>query len=220
MANILTKSIGKKLIMSISGLFLILFLVLHVGINALSLISPEAYQAGCDFMALPIVTVMVPILAGGFIIHILYGIILSINNLKARGKTRYAVPNKAAATSWSSKNMLVLGIIIICFIVLHLQHFWANMQLKDFQGLEPDNPNMLLANTFGRYWVTGLYLVWFAALWFHLTHGIWSALQTIGLNNKTWMKPLHIISYLFATLICGLFALVAVTACLRTNGII
>ena len=100
MANIFTSSIGKKLIMSISGLFLIVFLLVHLTINSLSLISEEAFKAGCDFMALPFVTVMVPVLAAGFIIHIIYAFYLSYTNLKARGTERYAVTNKGAADSW------------------------------------------------------------------------------------------------------------------------
>ena len=93
MANIFTSSIGKKLIMSVTGLFLIIFLLLHATINGLSLISADAFRAGCDFMALPIITVMVPILAAGFIIHIIYAIYLSWTNYKARGNNRYAVAN-------------------------------------------------------------------------------------------------------------------------------
>ena len=113
MANIFTSSIGKKLIMSISGLFLILFMFIHAFVNALSLISDEAFDAGCEFMALPIVTVMVPVLAAGFIVHIVYAFILNYMNLKARGPQRYAVANKAKTDDWASKNMLVLGIIVL-----------------------------------------------------------------------------------------------------------
>ena len=96
MANIFCTSIGKKLIMSISGLFLILFLFVHATINAFSLISPELFEMGCEFMALPIVGILVPVLAAGFIIHIVYAFILNLINYRARGKERYAVANKAA----------------------------------------------------------------------------------------------------------------------------
>ncbi len=223
MANIFTSSIGKKLIMSITGFFLIIFLLLHLFINSLSLVSEEAYQAGCDFMALPIVTVMVPILAAGFILHIIYAFYLSVLNLKARGKQQYAVKNKSKGDSWASRNMLVLGIIVIVCIALHLQDFWAHMQLKQFQGVPHDqlaNPNLLMYKTFASYRVTALYLFWFAALWFHLSHGFWSAFQSIGWNNDKWIKRLKVLSYIFSTLICGGFAIVAIVACLRANGIL
>ena len=223
MANIFTSSIGKKLIMSISGLFLIVFLLLHLTINALSLISEEAFQAGCDFMALPIITVMVPVLALGFIIHIIYGFYLSATNLKARGKERYAVAHKGAADNWASKNMLVLGIIVLGVLGFHLTHFWADMQLLQFQGVpheELANPNVLLLETFKSPVVVVIYVVWFAALWFHLTHGFWSAFHTIGWNNDTWIKRLKVISYIFATIIFVGFTAVAVVACLKANGLI
>lgn len=223
MANIFTSSIGKKLIMSISGLFLIVFLLLHLTINALSLISEEAFQAGCDFMALPIITVMVPVLAFGFIIHIIYGFYLSATNLKARGKERYAVAHKGEADNWASKNMLVLGIIVLGVLGFHLTHFWADMQLLQFQGVpheELADPNVLLLETFKSPVVVVIYVVWFAAIWFHLTHGFWSAFHTIGWNNDTWIKRLKVLSYVFATIIFVGFTAVAVVACLKAHGLI
>ena len=223
MANIFTSSIGKKVIMSVSGLFLIVFLLLHLTINALSLISEEAFQAGCDFMALPIITVMVPVLAFGFIIHIVYAFYLSATNLKARGKERYAVAHKGAADNWASKNMLVLGIIVLGVLGFHLTHFWADMQLLQFQGVpheELADPNVLLLETFKSPLVVVIYEIWFAAVWFHLTHGFWSALHTIGWNNDIWIKRLKVIGYVFATIIFVGFSLVAIVACLKANGVI
>ena len=85
MAKLFTSSIGKKLIMSITGLFMVLFITMHMCLNLTSVFSAETFEAVCEFMALPIVTIMVPILAAGFIFHILYAIILEIGNLKARG---------------------------------------------------------------------------------------------------------------------------------------
>ena len=225
MANILTSSIGKKLIMSISGLFLIVFLLLHVSINLFSVIdlftgsygSPDGlFKAGCDFMSLPIVTVMVPVLALGFLIHIFYGCYLTWTNLRARGGyCRYAVSSKAKTDSWASRNMIVLGIIILGFIAFHLTHFWADMQLKEFTGQEMSNPYALLDRTFGVWWVAILYLVWFGAIWFHLTHGFWSAFQTFGWNNMIWLKRLKVLSYIVATLFFLGFASVTVAVCIH-----
>lgn len=206
--------------MSVTGIFLIIFLLLHATINGLSLISPEAFNAGCEFMALPIVTVMVPILAAGFIIHIIYALYLSWTNYKARGTNRYAVANKSKTDNWAAKNMLVLGIIVLGVLAFHLTHFWADMQLLEFKGVEPtDNPYQLLEDTFGTWWVTALYIVWFVALWMHLTHGFWSAFHTLGWNNNVWIGRLKVISYIVATLIFLVFAAVAVVACLKANGI-
>ena len=223
MANIFTSSIGKKFIMSITGLFLIIFLTLHATINGLYLVSPDLFRAGCDIMALPVVTVMVPILALGFIIHIIYGIYLSWTNLKARGNQRYAVHNKSKTDNWAAKNMLVLGIIILGFIAFHLTHFWSDMQLQQFKGVPHEqltDPALLMTQIFGKVWVVVLYIIWFAAVWFHLTHGFWSAFHTLGWNNDIWIKRLKVISYIYASLLFIVFASVAIVACMRAHGII
>ena len=87
-------------------------------------------------------------------------------------------------------------------------------------GNEPENPNMLLEQTFGSPVITVIYIIWFAALWFHLTHGFWSAFQTIGFNNMIWIKRLKVLAYIFATIIFLGFTATALAACLRANGIL
>ena len=212
MANIFCTSIGKKLIMSISGLFLILFLFVHATINAFSLISPELFEMGCEFMALPIVGILVPVLAAGFIIHIVYAFILNLINYRARGKERYAVANKATTKDWGARNMLLLGIIVLGVLAFHLTHFWAHMQLPAWTGGEETNPVVLLGKTFGNPVVLAIYIVWFIALWFHLTHGFWSALQTLGWNNQIWLKRWKAISYVIATILVLVFIAVALNS--------
>lgn len=219
MANIFTSSIGKKLIMSISGLFLIVFMFVHAFVNALSLISDEAFNTGCEFMALPVVSVMVPVLAAGFIIHIVYAFILNYLNLKARGPQRYAVANKAKTDDWASKNMLVLGIIVLGVLAFHLTHFWAKMQLPMFLGQEYTHDGAaLLKATFKPLWVVIVYVVWFAALWLHMNHGFWSALHTLGLNNNIWMKRWKAVSFVISTILVVVFIAVAVNAYIAANG--
>ena len=222
-------SITKKLIMSISGLFLIVFLLLHMTINLFSVIDSFAgtygaadglFQKGCDFMALPIVTIMVPVLAAGFLVHIAYALILSYGNFKARGTERYAVANKTKAESWAAKNMLVLGVVVLGIVAFHLNHFWADMQLAEFQGHHAEDPYVLLNATFGNWiWVV-VYLVWFGALGFHLCHGFWSAFQSIGMSNKVWEKRLMYIGYVVVAIIVLGFSAVAINACLHANGIL
>ncbi len=231
MANVFTSSIGKKLIMSISGLFLILFLLLHLTINFFSVIDACAgdfvignedglFALGCKFMASPIIDIMVPILALGFIIHIFYACYLTYGNIQARGGyKRYEGGSNAVTESWAARNMFVLGIIVIGFIIFHLTHFWADMQLKEmFLGQEPEDPYFLLMRTFKHWWVVVLYLIWFGAIWFHLTHGFWSAFQTIGWSNKLWEKRLKVIGYIFATIIAVGMAIVAINACIQANS--
>lgn len=218
--SIFSSSIGKKLIMSISGLFLILFLTMHMVLNFTSVFSAEAFQAVCDFMALPIVSIMVPVLAFGFVIHIVYAFILTAGNLKSRGGLkRYEVATKTETDSWAAKNMIYLGAIVLLGLAVHLTHFWAKMQLQDFMGNEPQDPNMLLSQTFGNVWITILYLIWFVAIWLHLSHGFWSALQSIGWNNKIWLKRLKVISIVYVTLLMAGFAVTAIVACCRANGL-
>ncbi len=219
-------SITKKLIMSISGLFLIVFLLLHMTINFFSVIdtftgnygtAEGLFQAGCDFMALPIITIMVPVLAAGFLVHIVYAIILTYGNLKARGAQRYEVANKTKAESWAAKNMFVLGVIVLGLLAFHLNHFWAEMQLKEFMGEHAENPYLLLNTTFQNWWMVLIYIVWFVALGFHLCHGFWSAFQSIGMSNKVWEKRLMCIGYVFAAVIVLGFAATAINAWVQAN---
>ncbi len=239
MANFLTSSIGKKFIQSVSGAFLVIFLLLHGTINFFSVIdsmngvfgkvAPDAlrfstgdgwFQLGCDFMSTPFIDIMVPILALGFLIHICYGIWLSYENVVKRGGLkRYEVASKAKNDSWSAKNMAVLGVIILGFLAFHLTHFWAKMQLREFTGGEAENPYYLLIATFRNWWVLALYIVWFIAIWLHLNHGFWSMFQTIGWNNQKWLGRLKVISVVVSTLIILLFVATAVNAFIEGNCI-
>ncbi len=219
MGNIFTSSIGKKLIMSITGLFLILFLLIHLIANSAYLLGPESFDTIIAIMGSPVVVAMVPVLAAGFVIHIIYAAYLTLTNLKARGSERYAIPHKGKADSFASKNMFVLGLIVLGFLAFHLTHFWAKMQLPEFTGGEAENVNDLMTATFGNIWVVVAYAIWFGALWYHLTHGFWSAFQTVGLNNSKWLKRWQVIAYIYASFIFVGFLSIAVTAYLRANGI-
>ena len=237
MANFLTSSIGKKFIQSVSGAFLIVFLLLHGTINFFSVldslqgnfgkVAPDEFpythgdgwfQLGCDFMSSPFIKVMVPILALGFVIHILYGIWLTVDNYMRRGGLkRYEVASKAKNDSWSAKNMAILGILILGILGFHLTHFWAKMQLMEFMGSEPQNPYLLLLATFRSPWIVACYFVWFIALFLHLEHGFWSMFQTIGWNNKKWLPRLRWIGRIVAALIVLLFLATAVNAYIEAN---
>lgn len=231
---IFTSSIGKKFIQAVSGAFLILFLLLHGTINFFSVIDSFTgkfgiaaaddmlftegdglFKLGCDFMSTPIISIMVPVLAFGFAVHIIYGGWLTWRNVAARGGLkRYEVPSKAAADSWSAKNMVILGIMILGFLCFHLFHFWAKMQLPEMFGIGEfeNNPYLLLMATFGNRWVLLLYLIWFGAIWLHLIHGFWSMLQTVGWNGKIWFKRVKVIGVIVATVIVLLFVVTAVNA--------
>ena len=232
MANAFHYSIGRKFIQAVSGAFLIIFLLLHATINFFSVIDSFTgkfgvvanddklfsagdglFQLGCDFMSTPVITIMVPVLALGFLIHIGYGIYLSYYNMRARGGVkRYEVASKAKADSWASTNMLVLGIVILGIVFFHLTHFWADMQLKEFTGGEAEIPYLLLTTVFGSLFNLIVYLIWFVAVWYHLCHGFWSMFQTVGWSGSIWMKRLKVIGVIVATIICLMFVTVAVNA--------
>ena len=237
-----TSSIGKKFIQAVSGAFLVIFLLLHGTINFFSVIDTFTgkygavadddvlfsagdglFKLGCDFMSTPVISIMVPVLAQGFLVHILYGCWLTWQNVKARGGIRrYEVSSRAAADSWSARNMFILGIIILGGIGFHLTDFWARMQLPEMFGIGEyeNNPYLLLNLTFGRWWLLVLYLLWFVAVWFHLCHGFWSMFQTVGWNGSTWFCRVRVIGVIVATLIFLLFAATAINAFVQANFLI
>jgi succinate dehydrogenase / fumarate reductase cytochrome b subunit len=192
------------------------FLLLHLGINLAAVVSESAYNAACHFMDTNIfIQIMVPILALGFVIHIIYAFYLTLLNRRAR-PVKYAVGTATKASTWASRNMFVLGLIVLGFLAIHLSHFWAKMQLQHFLGGEAtENPYLEVKNTLSNPVWAAVYVVWFWALWFHLCHGFWSAFQTIGVNNRQWIPRLQIAARVFATLVAVGFTLIALYFCVR-----
>ena len=211
-------SVGKKLVMSLSGCFLVLFILFHMSMNLTAIISPEGYNAICAFLGANWYALAgTVVLAAGVLVHFVYALLLTLDNYRARGAQRYAVTAKEPGVSWSSKNMLVLGFIVVLGLLLHLVHFWSKMQLVELLGrhtnslgYSPADGAALIAFTFSKWYNVLLYLVWFAALWFHLTHGVWSMFQTAGWANDTWYPRLKCLANLVATLVFAGFAAVVV----------
>ena len=220
MSWLINSSIGRKFIMSISGLFLILFLVFHMVMNLVMVFSFEAYDMISEFLGANWYAIIgTLVLAAGFIVHILYASILTLQNRKARGNDRYAVSNNKDAT-WTSKNMYVLGFAVLAFLVLHMIQLWYNMQFKELIGA-PDaisHGSKLVIPLFKNPINVIIYLAAFVALWFHLTHGFWSALHSVGWNNTIWMKRLKAISYVVATILVVGYAVVPIYIYFFYNG--
>ena len=197
---LLNSSIGKKLIMSISGLFLVLFLLFHLSMNVAAVFSGEAYNMVCSLLGSNWYAVAATlVLAAGVVIHFVYAIILTLQNRKARGNDRYAINARPKGVEWASQNMFVLGLIVILFMLLHFSQFWYKMMFAELIGhhevalgsamVSPQDGAAFINYYFqGNAVITVLYLIWYVALWFHLTHGFWSAIQTIGWNNTIWMN--------------------------------
>ena len=207
-------SVGRKVVMSVTGLFLVLFVTFHALMNAVAVISFEAYDKICEFLGANWYAVAgTLVLAAGFAIHIIFAFWLTWQNRKARGNNRYAVNSRPKNVEWASQNMLVLGIIVCCFMILHLVQFWAEMQLHELRGLHVEPGTFYLKATFSQWWVLPIYLIGFAALWFHISHGFWSAFQTLGTANDKWIERWQCISKWWASIV---FILFAVEACYFT----
>ena len=223
-----SSSIGRKLVMSITGAFLILFVTFHALMNGVAIFWPAAYNVICEFLGANWYALVGSlILALGFILHIWYATWLTIQNRKARGSERYEVTSRPPQVEWSSKNMYVLGIVILAFLVLHLVHFWAKMQLAEICGFEVmDNGQAVpaaagtwfLQMTFSHVWVLIVYLIAFVALWFHMTHGFWSMFQSCGWNNDTWLPRLKAIGNWWATIVVGLFVIQAIVFTVKAHN--
>ena len=218
---LLNSSIGKKLIMSISGVVLVLFLLFHVSMNITAVFSESAYNMICSLLGANWYAVAATAgLAAIVAIHFLYAILLTWQNRKARGTDRYAVSERPANVEWASQNMFVLGVIVVGFLLLHFSQFWYKMMFTELLGhhevalgdqmVSPQDGAAFVKYYFSHLWVVVAYLIWYVALWFHLSHGIWSSIQTIGWNNKIWMNRWKVIGQVVATLICLGFAFVTI----------
>lgn len=214
-----TSSVGRKVIMSVTGIALVLFLTFHACMNVVALFSGDAYNMICEFLGSNWYAVAGTVVLVGLIaLHFIYATILTLQNLKARGNNRYAVVETPAKVEWASQNMFVLGLIVCLGWFLHLFNFWANMMGAEFYNggmalvgdYEATDGAGLIQFTFGNPIYAVLYLVWLAALWFHLSHGFWSAIQTLGVNNKVWFNRWKLIGNVYVTLVMLMFAAVVV----------
>ncbi len=205
--------------MSVTGIALVLFLTFHACMNVVVLFSGDAYNMICEFLGSNWYAVAGTVVLVGLIaLHFIYATILTLQNLKARGNNRYAVVETPAKVEWASQNMFVLGLIVCLGLFLHLFNFWANMMGAEFYNggmalvgeFEATDGAGLIQFTFGNPIYAVLYLVWLAALWFHLSHGFWSAIQTLGVNNKVWFNRWKLIGNVYVTLVMLMFAAVVV----------
>lgn len=215
MANKGLSSITKKLIMAVTGGALVFFLLFHASMNIVAIIKPEGYNKICEFLGANWYALVATAgLALLMVFHLIYAFVLSLQNYRARGKQRYAVVERQEGVSWASKNMLVIGAIVLLGLGLHLFNFWANMQLTEILhklGLERDLTHAAdgayhIKNIFACTGYSIAYLVWLAFLWFHLAHGVASVMQSIGWSNHVWQKRIEVIGKVIAAIIVIMFA--------------
>ncbi len=224
MSNFFSSSIGKKFLLSLTGLFLVMFLFIHLTLNALLLIDDggELFNAAAHFMATnPFIKIMEPMLAIGFIVHIIWASTITLQNQKARGKDRYASGNKTPDVAWASKNMYILGLVVLSFLIVHIAQFWVKIKITgdpllshtaiNIAGVhtEVENAYALVNQTFSMLWVVIVYVIGSLGLAYHLSHGFWSALQTFGLSNTFWRKRWSVVGTVVAWIIGVGFSLIA-----------
>lgn len=212
MGAYIKSSIARKLVMALSGLFLVLFLAQHFTINFTSVIAPDTFNEWSHFMGYnPLVQfVLQPILIAGVIVHFVMGIVLEIQNNKARPK-KYEKFKGSSNSSWVSRNMIITGLVVLAFLGLHMYDFWIHEMDYKYISAKPEDPTRYLAETVEKFedvWRTALYVISFVLLALHLWHGFASSFQTIGWNNK-YIPAARAFTRIYAVLIPLGFAFIA-----------
>jgi succinate dehydrogenase / fumarate reductase cytochrome b subunit len=209
--NAFSSSIGKKLIMGITGLFLILFLIVHCFINSLIFLNDGGliFNLGAHFMATNwLIRGSEVILMLGLIVHAVQGLRLTFQNQAAR-PVKYAVNNGNANSKWYSRSMGLLGTLLLIFLIVHLSNFWVvsrftGIPTEDVNGLE--NLYAVMQQTFQNIWIVVLYELAMVSLLYHLLHGFASAFQTLGWNHRKYSPLIKGIGVWYSIIISLLFA--------------
>jgi succinate dehydrogenase / fumarate reductase, cytochrome b subunit len=213
--NAFSSSIGKKLIMGITGLFLISFLVVHCFINSLIIVNDGGltFNMGAHFMGTNwIIRAMEVVLFAGLLAHIVQGFRLVFQNRAARPE-RYAVNNGAANSKWYSRSMGLLGTLLLIFLIVHISKFWVMSRFTGIPTVDANGNHDLFAvmvETFKNPWLVLLYVVAMVSLAYHLLHGFSSAFQTLGWNHKKYTPLIKGFGFWFSIIIPLLFALMPI----------
>ena len=213
MSGLIKSSIARKVVMALSGLFLVIFLVLHVTINLASVFSPDFFNEASHFMGYnPIVQfLMQPVLIAGVIVHFVMGFVLEIQNKNARGMA-YVKYKGSENASWVSRNMIYSGLVILAFLFLHFYDFWIHEMAYKYVEVKPEDPTRYYAETvekFEPFWRTILYVIAFVLLSLHLWHGFASSLQSMGVNNK-YTEGFKKFAKIFAVVVPLAFVFIAI----------
>lgn len=214
--KLLSSTLGRKLLMALTGLFLIIFLVVHVAGNLLLLKSDggQAFNEYAQFMTSNTLIKVVGYLNYTFIlIHIVWSVLLTRKNRAARGGQGYAVSKNSS--HWTSRNMGILGTFILIFLVIHLRGFWYQMHWGDigtqnYGGVEYKDLYAVVDKAYSQLWYVGLYVVSMLLLAFHLWHGFISAFQTLGANHPKYNPVIKFVGKAFAIIVPALFALIPI----------
>ena len=210
MSSFMSASIGRKFLMSITGLFLISFLSIHITLNLFLTFddSGTLFNLAAHFMATnPFIRIMEPLLALGFVIHIIWSGWITLENMRARPQ-KYDQGDQQLSWWAPSKNMFILGSMVLIFLVIHIINFWVKLKFSGevgsttVDGVEMHNAYQLVKDLFLHPWYGLLYIAGGILIGLHISHGFWSAFQTIGFSNQIWLKRLKclavVIGFLFA----------------------
>lgn len=217
-----TTSIGKKLVMGFTGLFLILFLIVHAYVNSMIFVGKDAFNSAADFMGTTIAIRILEVgLFAGLLLHIVQGYMLAQKNSSTR-KVRYAVKAGNKTSAWYSRSMSLLGTIILIFLIVHIAHFWVpsriTMDLDETRlvnGRESHDLYQRMLEVFENPLVVVLYLLGVSSLLWHLVHGFYSAFQTMGLTTHKYKEIIRNTGIIFSVVICLLFASMPVAMFLK-----
>lgn len=219
--KLLSSTLGRKLMMALTGLFLILFLVVHL-IGNLQLLKEdqgEAFNVYAHFMTSnPLIKVVSYVNYAAILIHVIWAILLTRLNRQARGSQGYAVTKNSSP--WTSRNMGILGTFILIFLVIHLKGFWYEMHWggiaeATYEGKNYKDLYTVVDKAYSQSWYVGIYVFSMLILAFHLWHGFASSFQTLGLNHLKYNPVIKFVGRAFAIIVPALFALIPIWMFLR-----
>lgn len=211
-SRLITSSIGKKMIMALTGLFLITFLIIHCTINAMIFLNDggTTFSHWGHFMGTnPVIRTLEIGLVAGFLIHIFQGILLIKKNRDAR-PVRYQVVDSPSHSTWYSRSMGLLGTLLLLFLIMHTAHFWIPNRANQFATGEELNLYQMMLDIFTNPVIVVLYVIGCISLAWHLLHGFWSAFQTLGLNHLRYNAIINVVGAAFAIVVPLIFALMPI----------
>lgn len=218
----ITSSIGKKVVMALTGLFLITFLIVHLvgNLQLLSGAGGQAFNEYAYFMTHnPIIKATSFGLYGSILLHAIQGLLLWMKNRQARGPKGYAVKaSRTAGASRASFQMGAIGTVILIFLIIHLIQFWyqthwgSAIESVSYAGSEHPVNDLytLVAFTYTNIWMVVFYVICMIFVGFHLWHGFESAFQTLGLNHKKWTPLVKFIGRVLSVALAGGFAIIPI----------
>lgn len=224
-AQTLNSTLGRKLVVSLTGLFLCTFLIIHASGNTLLFRGDggQAFNEYTQFMTHnPLIKSISYILYTSILLHVVYTIMLTIHNRKARS-VGYAYSRPSANSTWASRNMGFLGTILLIFIIIHMKTFWyemhfGNVPYVSYDGEEYKDLYSIVNWAFAQWWYTGFYVLSMVALSFHLVHGFHSGFQTLGIDHPKYNPFLSKLSWAFGIIIPIVFAAMPIFVFLKSLG--